>query len=109
MTYNIDNGGKGREHLIFEILASVQPDILILQEVNNPDLTRAWAAQLQMGYVIARGETKRRVAILSRYPLLSSGSYSVVPRLSRDYLHATIEYQPNHALDVFAVHLAAEP
>src|SRR5258708_2904283 len=109
MTFNIKDGGQGREHLIFEVFTTVQPDLILLQEVTSPNLVQDWAARMNMEFVVAKGHSIRHVAILSRFPIRSCSSNTSIPRISRDFLAATIEYEPLHALGVFVVHLAAQP
>jgi endonuclease/exonuclease/phosphatase family metal-dependent hydrolase len=48
MTYNILNGGVGREQDILEVIQSVQPDIAILQEVYTPDFLQDLGMALNM-------------------------------------------------------------
>jgi exodeoxyribonuclease-3 len=109
MTFNIKDGGQGRERLIFDVFATVQPDIILLQEVTYPPLIRDWAEALHMHYALTSGYTYRHVALLSRYPILSWQSHTPFPKLSRDFLTAAIEYHPHQIMTVFGVHLAAQP
>ena len=54
MTYNILNGGIGREQAILDVIRSIQPDIVILQEVYTPDLLQNLGAALENGAVLCR-------------------------------------------------------
>jgi endonuclease/exonuclease/phosphatase family metal-dependent hydrolase len=109
MTYNIWDGGKGRESLILEVFNTIQPDIIFLQEVVDPTVAHQWADALEMTLMVAKGKTLRHAAILSRYPILSWGSDTSFPPLSRDFLSATIEYKPQQHINLFCVHLTAQP
>jgi endonuclease/exonuclease/phosphatase family metal-dependent hydrolase len=109
MTYNIQDGGKGREALIFEVLTTVQPDIILLQEIIDPTIAHEWAVALEMNLIVAKGNSLRHAAILSRYPILTWHSASSFLSLSRDFLMATIEYQPQQSINLFCVHLSAQP
>jgi endonuclease/exonuclease/phosphatase family metal-dependent hydrolase len=109
MTFNLLDGGKGREQLIRDVFTAVHPDIILLQEVVYPDIVEQWAEELGMTAVVAGGLTYRHVAILSRYRIVSSHSHTRLPKLCRDFLEAIIEYQAGKHLTVFCVHLAAQP
>jgi endonuclease/exonuclease/phosphatase family metal-dependent hydrolase len=109
MTYNIKDGGAGRESLVFEVIRTNQPDVIFLQEVVNPAITHQWAEKLGMNCIVAKGVSLRHAAILTRYPILSWQSRSFPMNISRDFLMATIEYPPQQHLNLFCVHLTAQP
>ena len=104
MTYNILNGGVGREQDILEVIQSVQPDIAILQEVYTPDFLQDLGMALNMEPFFASGNKKRRVALLSRLPICSASSHHPFFPIWRNVVEAEIEYQPNKILYVFGVH-----
>jgi endonuclease/exonuclease/phosphatase family metal-dependent hydrolase len=109
ITFNIRDGGITRETRIREILLTLQPDLLFIQEVVDPDVILDLAQTLHMTPVLASGWTKRRVALLTRFPVISQRSHSPFPKLSRDFLEVTVEYRPQQPIRLFAVHLAAQP
>src|SRR5258708_23956715 len=109
MNFNIKDGGTGREQVILEVFRIIQPELILLQEVTDPNLVREWAANLKMEFVVAKGHSFRHVAIMSYFPIVSCSSYTPLHSLSRDYLAATIEYAPAHSLRVFGIHLIAQP
>jgi exodeoxyribonuclease III len=101
LSYNIKNGGVGRENLLASVINSQTPDIAILQEARRPDVVRRIGDATGMTTVIcARG---RSVACISRVPIASH--HYARPLLSQ---HAFLEVVPRD-LDVrlFGVHLSA--
>jgi len=108
MTYNILNGGVGREQAILEVIQSVQPDIVILQEVYTPDFLQDLGTALNMEPFFATGNKKRRVALLSHLPIRSARSHHPLFPIWRNVVEAEIVYQPNKTLFVFGVHPKAD-
>lgn len=106
LTYNILDGGRGREQDLLEIIAAQNADAVILQEVAEPEFVRELAAQLNTNYFIAASNSWRTLALLSRLPIQSAFSFH--PRILRHTcLQATLEYAPNQTLAIFGIHLAA--
>ena len=62
MTYNVLNGGTGRERLLLEVLRVVAPDIVLLQEVFDAGFVGRLADALEMQHFFARGNTKYHLA-----------------------------------------------
>ena len=108
MTYNILNGGVGREQAILKVVQSIQPDIVILQEVYTSDFLQDLGTALNMEPFFATGIKKRRVALLSRLPIRSVRSHHPVFPIWRNVVEAEIEYQPNKTPYVFGVHPKAD-
>lgn len=106
MTYNILDGGLGRESLILEVLSVNQPDILILQEVTKATVIQNFAKSLGMNYFFAEGNSKRHLGLLTRYPITFRQSYHPFP-IRTTILQASIEYKPEKRLHLFGVHLLA--
>jgi endonuclease/exonuclease/phosphatase family metal-dependent hydrolase len=109
VTFNIQDGAIGREARVLNILSALQPDIAILQEVTAATPLDEWGQRLNMRVVRSGGQAKRRVAILSRYPVLASSTRTPFAKLSRDQLEASIQLSNDHSIRVFGVHLAAQP
>lgn len=63
-TYNIRKGGRRRSHLIAEVLRSIDPDVVVLQEAVDPRVVREVAATL--GARVVTSAPGRSVAVLSR-------------------------------------------
>jgi endonuclease/exonuclease/phosphatase family metal-dependent hydrolase len=108
MTYNILDDGVGRAPLIREVIQVVQPDVVVLQEVGRWETAEALAAALHLSFGFARGNSKRHLAVLSRFPILTCHSYHPWP-LSTALLEAKIELSASQPLRLFGVHLAAQP
>lgn len=104
MTYNILDGGEGREEYLLQVLQAVQPDIAILQEVFHEDLIQNLGRILKMNPFFASGNKKRRVALLSRLPVVSRQSFHPFPPIWRNVVVATIEYQPGKRFLLFGIH-----
>lgn len=120
MTYNIHSGFSmaGRQDLeaIAKVIEDADPDIVVLQEVSrvrlmdgSPDLSTWFSRRLGMP-VIFQG-TEEPIwgnAILSRYPVLESGSGDL-PRagtlIGRGYLWAGVDVGGPQPLLVIATHL----
>jgi len=108
MTYNILDGGVGREPLILEVMRAAQPNIVILHEVGRLETAEALAAALHLNFGFARSNSRRHLAVLSRFPILECHSYHPWP-LSTALLEVTIELAAHQPLRLFGVHFAAQP
>jgi endonuclease/exonuclease/phosphatase family metal-dependent hydrolase len=53
MTYNILDGGEGREAAIIEVIREVAPDVVVLQEVMGPAVLERIATTLAMTHRLA--------------------------------------------------------
>ncbi|MCR4408591.1 MAG: endonuclease/exonuclease/phosphatase family protein [Anaerolineae bacterium] len=106
MTYNILDGGIGREQRILDVLKTVGPDAVLLQEVTDPDIVQSFATTLNMHFFFAEGNSKRHLALLSRFPIMSCYSYHPFP-LRHTLLEATIECASDRFIRLFGVHLQA--
>ncbi len=109
LTYNILDGGHGRESLIREVLQTHQPDVVFLQELFSPTFAHDLAQSLDMQYFFAEGNSRRHLALLSRLPILESRNYHPSPAIHRAILYAKLAGPFNEPLHVFGVHLAASP
>lgn len=106
VTYNILDGGRGREQAIGEILAAQNADVILLQEVMDGRLVDALAAHLKMESYVARSNSARHVALLTKLPIRSANSFC--PRILRHgLLEATLTVQAGQTLRVWGVHLSA--
>lgn len=108
MTYNVLDGGVGREQAILEVIQSVQPDIVILQEVYTSDFLQDLGTVLRMEPFFATGNKKRRVGLLSRLPIRSATSHHPTFPIWRNVVEAEIECPSNKILYVFGVHPKAD-
>ncbi len=104
MTYNILDGGVKRETYISEVIQRAKPDVLILQEVFTQDLLKSLSQSLGMYYFLGEGNKQRKVALLSKLPVLSFKSYHPVFPTWRNFIDAEIEYEPNKTARIIGVH-----
>ena len=108
MTYNILDDAVGRESFTLDVLQAVRPDIAVLQEVGRLETAEMFAAALHLNLGFVRGNSKRHLAVLSRFPILECHSYHPWP-LSTALLEAKIELPGKRLLCLWGVHLAAQP
>jgi endonuclease/exonuclease/phosphatase family metal-dependent hydrolase len=101
LTFNICQGGRGREAAIANAIRAAEPDLVILQEARYPDAVNRIADLAGFAQFGAkRGES---LAFISREPVSSAQWHK--PRVSR---HAFLEVEPaSTAWRVFGVHLSA--
>jgi len=106
LTWNILDGGRGREAALGEIIASQRADLIVLQEVMAREFVTQLAARLKAQSYIAASRSGRHVALLSRLPIVAASD--VQPgTLRHGLLKAQVEYASDRRLNVFGVHLAA--
>ena len=72
LTYNILKGGQEREAQIVEVIQSVAPDVVVVQEVLDVDHFRQIATALGVSPYLAQsqGRLPLRVGLLTRLPVL---------------------------------------
>ena len=109
LTYNILDGGMGREPYIQEVIHAAEPDVVVLQEAYTTALVPNLAQSLHADYFIAKGTTKRQVALLSRLPIMSRTSVRRFPPIHRSVLEAELDCAPNPPIWIVGVHLIAFP
>jgi exonuclease III len=109
LTYNIKDGGLGREAHILEVLQAARPHVIGLQEVYAQTGLQQWADSLNMAFALARGNTRRHLAIMSQLPILSCRSYHPRPPLQTCLLEAQLSLDSRRALHIYGVHLLAQP
>ena len=106
LTYNILDGGRGREQELFEIIAAQNADVILLQEAVEKEFVVELAARLNANYFIAESNSWRTIALLTRLPIQNASSFQ--PRILRHTcLQATLEYAPQKTLAIFGIHLCA--
>ncbi len=71
MTYNILFGGQNRISNIETVIRSVNPDILGVQEANDPQQLAGLADRLGMNYQIGLVKSGFHLAILTKFPIVS--------------------------------------
>lgn len=106
LTYNILDGGRGREKELFEIIAAQNADVILLQEIIGRNFVEELAARLGADFFIAESNSRRTIALLTRFSIHNAASFH--PRLLRHTcLEAVLECAPQRNITIFGVHLAA--
>ena len=106
LTYNIKDGGSGREELIAQIIEASRVDVVVLQEVTTREFVERLAEQLALHFFFAQGNSIRHLGILSRLPLSNCSSYHPFP-LQHALLEAEIEVSAHQRIAIFGIHLSA--
>jgi exodeoxyribonuclease-3 len=107
MTYNILDGGVGREAAISEVIRAAAPDVVVVQEVMQPALFERIAAALDMTPYLAPGpERGRKVGLLSRLPILSARSHRPFGTW-RPWLEVCLQLQDGQTLTIYGLHPVA--
>jgi endonuclease/exonuclease/phosphatase family metal-dependent hydrolase len=104
LTYNVLDGGAGREALILQVLQHARPDVVILEEVYEAPFVEQLGQVLSMQPFFGEGNRRRRVALLSRVPVEKFQSHHPNPPIWRNFVEAELRYQPGKRLRVFGVH-----
>lgn len=107
VSYNIQDGGVGREHLVLKVIEGFNADVLILQEVTGLYLAEEISKKFNMFLYVARGNGKRSLALLSKNSLSYFNSFHPFP-LRHTLLEAKLELG-HQEIYFFGVHLAAYP
>ncbi len=71
MTYNILFGGQNRISDIETVIRAINPDILGIQEANDPQKLAGLADRLEMNYQIGLVKSGFHLAILTKFPIVS--------------------------------------
>jgi endonuclease/exonuclease/phosphatase family metal-dependent hydrolase len=109
VTYNIQDGGLGREAQLLEILTALRPDVVLLQEVFAASPLADWAQALGLEFVRAPSNTHRQQALLSRLPIQSFTSFRPRPPIHTCLLEAALSFASGRTLHVYGLHLLAQP
>jgi exodeoxyribonuclease-3 len=107
MTYNILDGGRGRQAEVLAVLETARADVVVLQEVAEEDLVMQAAQALgYAGFVAEANQPRHKIALLSRLPITHRATFHPFP-LRRTLLEATLRMPAGAPLHVFGVHLVA--
>lgn len=104
MTYNILDGGINRELYILNVIQTGEPDVIILQEVFSDDILKLLSHSLGMNYYLGTGNKQRKVALLSKLPVISFNSRCPLFPIWRNFVDAEIEYEPDKTARIIGVH-----
>lgn len=108
LTYNILDGGRGREVDLKRVISAQDADVVVLQEVMGESFVQELAASLRWNWFVAESNSRRTIALLTRYPIQSARSYH--PSLLRNTcLYGVVEYAPSKTISLYGIHLCAPP
>ena len=107
MTYNILDGGAGREAALTEVIRTAAPDVVVMPEVMQPTALERMASDLGMAWCVARGpERGRKVGALSRLPVL--GWRSLRSQWTwRECVEVSVRLSSGQPLTIYGLHLVA--
>ncbi len=107
MTYNILDGGRGRQADVLAVLDAAQADVVLLQEVAEEEIVTHAAESLGYSVFVAEANQPRhKVALLSRLPIARGATFHPFP-MRRTLLEAQLALPSGATLHVFGVHLIA--
>lgn len=106
LTYNILDGGRGREQALAEIIAAQNTDVILLQEVAEYEFVEDLAEQLGFHFYIAESNSELTLALLTTLTIVKASEFHP-PLLRHTCLQATLEFSPGQTVSVYGVHLAA--
>jgi exonuclease III len=106
LTYNVLNGGRGREEELYDIIGAQDADVILLQEVADAEFVTRLAERMRYNFFVAKSNSWLTVALLARLPIRNASGFH--PRILRHTcLCATVEYAPGKTLKLYGIHLAA--
>lgn len=111
-TYSPDNGNHSNpEGAGARILKALQPDVVLIQEFNTSVPVRQWVnATLGEHYAVARETIPGGIpnGVISRFPILSSGSWDDPQLENREFFWARIRLPGGQELWAVSLHLHAK-
>ena len=109
MTYNVLNGGRGREADVLSVIQSIAPDVVVLQEVFDREFVKGLADAMNMQWYFAPGNTRWHLALLSRWPIVAGESHHPFPPVQQTVLEATVEGPLGKHIHVFGMNAGPLP
>jgi endonuclease/exonuclease/phosphatase family metal-dependent hydrolase len=107
VSYNILDGGVGREAQLLAVLEAQRPDLVGLVEAEEPAVVVHLARQLKMDLITAPGDSKAS-ALLSRFPIRHTINHAPLHKeLSKSLLEAAIIGPNGIEWNIGIVHLHA--
>jgi endonuclease/exonuclease/phosphatase family metal-dependent hydrolase len=90
LSYNILDGGRGREELLAAVIQAQRPDIVGLVEAEDRDVVEKLAGGMNMDFIHAPGN-KRASAVLSRFPFRQTINHGpLYKEISHSFVEATV-------------------
>jgi endonuclease/exonuclease/phosphatase family metal-dependent hydrolase len=107
VSYNILDGGKGREDALADVIAAQRPDLVALVEADDPDVVEHIGKRLGMDVLHAPGNSHAS-ALLTRWPVRESINHAPFhPDLEKSFLEAKVVGPEGVELTIGVVHLHA--
>jgi len=104
LSYNIQEGGRGRLRAVAELIRAQQADVVALLEANSRAGAWVLARHLKMELAFGKANSDFHVAWLSRHPIVGTTNHRL-PILSKTMLEIQVVWQ-GELLRLFATHLA---
>jgi endonuclease/exonuclease/phosphatase family metal-dependent hydrolase len=104
LSYNIQEGGRGRLRSIAALIRAQQPHVVALLEANSRSGAWVLAHHLKMELAFGRANGKFHVAWLSRLPIVRAKNHRL-PNLAKTMLEIRVVWE-GEPLRLFATHLA---
>lgn len=104
LSYNIQEGGRGRLQAVADLIRAQRPDVVALLEANSRSGAWVLAHHLKMQLAYGKANGKFHVAWLSRLPILRSTNHRL-PILAKTLLEIQVVWE-SEPLHLFATHLA---
>lgn len=104
LSYNIQEGGRGRLRSIAELIRAQRPDVVALLEANSRSGAWVLARHLKMELAYGNANGKFHVAWLSRLPIMHTKNHRL-PILAKTLLEIQVQWE-GEPLRLFATHLA---
>jgi endonuclease/exonuclease/phosphatase family metal-dependent hydrolase len=107
VSYNILDGGAGRENLLADVIAAQRPDLVGLVEAEDQTALEHIARRLDMDVLHAPGNSHAS-ALLTRWPVRESINHAPLhPELEKSFLEATVVEPGGREWALGVVHLHA--
>jgi endonuclease/exonuclease/phosphatase family metal-dependent hydrolase len=107
LSYNILDGGTGREDALARVVESQHPDVVALVEAEDERVVERFASRWKMDFVHAPG-TSHASALLTRFPITSTINHALIcVGLEKSLLEATVRDDHGCEITLGVVHLHA--
>jgi endonuclease/exonuclease/phosphatase family metal-dependent hydrolase len=107
LSYNILDGGIGREDMWTAVIEAQRPDVVALVEADDPGVVEHLAGRLGMDFIHAPGRSHAS-ALLSRTPITSTVNHALLREgLEKSLLEATVRQPDGIELTIGVAHLHA--
>ena len=104
LSYNIQEGGRGRLRAVAELIRAQRADVVALLEANSRMGAWALARHLNMRLAFGKANSAFHVAWLSRLPIVGTVNHRL-PILSKTMLEIQVVWH-GESVRLFATHLA---